>query len=165
MSIPRYRRVIADQFLDGPRPWTECLPIANYDAGVLPGSALIAGPDQPASKEGRFYGGPTRTFARAGANQSGVIYVADVNTLAGHDMYKNWSWDSVTGIFLDARIPLNVLVPAGANIIKGAGLTTNAQGWFVPATAGQRVLLTAEESFNNNTGVYQHVRARPVPGA
>jgi len=165
--MARYRRIIADSFVDGPRPFTDNRPCAipsgnrDTDAGIIPGTALIIGADRPASRELRVHGGPTRTFARAGANESGVIYIADLDSLASRDMYDAWAFNAITGIMLDPRFALNVLVPTGVSVTKGMGLTTNAQGWFVPAGGGQRVILTADETYNNNTGVYQHVRCRP----
>ena len=59
----------------------------------------------------------------------------------------------------------NVRVPTGTNVARGANLTTNAAGKFVLATTGQRVLMIAEEAYNNTSGADQLVRARKAqPG-
>jgi len=55
--------------------------------------------------------------------------------------------------------------PTGNNITRGANLTTNGVGKFVPATTGQNVKMIAEETYNNTSGADQLVRARKAqPG-
>lgn len=166
--MARYRRIVADDFTDSPRvlsEWRQCVKPDGDRCnmgGLKPGTALVPGPDRPASYEDRVHGGPTRTFAIAGANQAGVIYIANVNTLAGRGMFDSWGLiDAIEGILWNQGRALNVLVPTGVSVTKGMGLTTNALGWFVPVGAGERVIMIADENFSNNTGLYQHVRALP----
>lgn len=170
--MARYRRIIADQYVDMARPPYErrCCHSPTGDrqkVAVVPGTALVAGPDLLPGQQ-RYVpagAGPmefrTPTFAVAGVNPTGAIFIADINTLAGGDMYQAWGFDSIEAIMFDGRA-LNVAVPTGVSIFKGANLTTNAQGWFVPAGPSDRAIMIADETFNNNTGVYQHVRAIPT---
>jgi hypothetical protein len=183
--MPRYRRIIADQFIDGPRPVTDTLPCVQAPGapggdrpnifGVLPGMALIRGVDRLPGEAREFaiyadgtsnrvnnvHEGPTRNFAVAGLNPTGPIYIANVNTLAGRAVDEEWYFtDSIEAVMVDGRFALNVLVRAGANVVKGAGLTTDAVGRFTPAGTGDRVILIADEAYNNTTGIPQLVRAR-----
>lgn len=145
MATPRYRRIVADQFIGGPRKWVLS---RRCSENVVPGTAMILGPDT--------------MFSIAKANQAGPIYIADLPWApAGASVYDFYD-STIDGLQLPTPYALNVVVPTGISVTKGMGLTTNAVGWFVPATAGQRVIMTADETYNNDTGVYQHVRALPA---
>ena len=113
---------------------------------VLPGTALIES---------------GANFAQAGANAAVKIYIAQDNYLALKDVDTAWpANDRIIGMEpLDEQF-FNVRVPTGVNVARGANLTTSAAGKFVIATSGQRVIMSAEEAFNNNTGADQLVRAR-----
>ncbi|KQM86213.1 hypothetical protein ASE67_10215 [Sphingomonas sp. Leaf23] len=179
--MARYRRIVADQFLDGPRVnhVRRCCYVptvqANGDrprvAGVRPGTALVFGPDLlpgqtkwiPATAAPMEF--RTETFALAGINPTGPVYIADVDTLGGGDTMTDWAFNAIEAVALSEGRALNVLVRAGANVVKGGGLTTDAYGRFTPAGSGDRVIMYADETYNNNTGIYQHVRAVPWIGA
>ena len=118
---------------------------------VLPGTALI---ESGAS------------FAQAGAAAATKVYIAQDNylTMKGvDDAYA--AGDRVIGMEpLDEQF-FNVRVPTATNVAPGANLTTSAAGKFVVATSGQRVIMIAEEAFNNTSGSDQLVRARKAqPG-
>ncbi len=135
-------------------PFTEATPQVQERVcatAVLPGTALVESGS---------------SFAQAGANAAGKIYIAQDNYLALKDVDTAWlANDRVIGMEpLDEQF-FNVRVPTGTNITRGANLTTNASGKFVLATTGQNVKLVAEEAYNNTSGADQLVRARKAqPG-
>lgn len=135
-------------------PFTEATPQVQERVcatAVLPGTALVESGS---------------SFAQAGANAAGKIYIAQDNYLALKDVDTPWpANDRVIGMEpLDEQF-FNVRVPTGTNITRGANLTTNASGKFVLATTGQNVKLVAEEAYNNTSGADQLVRARKAqPG-
>lgn len=100
-------------------------------------------------------------FAQAGANALGKVYILQDNYLAMKGVDDAWlSGDRGVGLeTLDEQF-FNVRVPTGTNIARGALLTTSSAGKFVIATTGQRVILVAEEAYNNTSGSDQLVRAR-----
>lgn len=116
------------------------------DASVLPGTAVV----EAAAK-----------FAQAGANSGEKVYIVQDNYLALKGVDDAWpAGDRIIGMeALDEQF-FNVRVPTGTNVARGAKLTTSAAGKFVLATAGQNIVVVAEEAFNNNTGSDQLVRAR-----
>lgn len=118
---------------------------------VLPGTALVEN---------------GTAFAQAGAAAAGKFYIAQDNYLALKDVDTAWpAGDRIIGMEPLDELFFNVRVPTGVNVARGASLTTNAAGKFVLATTGQRVLMLAEEAYNNNTGADQVVRARKAqPG-
>lgn len=105
-------------------------------------------------------------FAIAGAAAATKVYIAQDHYLTG----KGVDTASVAGSRVIGMEPLdeqffNVRVPTGVNVARGANLTTNATGRFVLATTGQRVMMIAEEAYNNQSGSDQLVRARKAqPG-
>ncbi|MDH7801284.1 MULTISPECIES: hypothetical protein [unclassified Rhizobium] len=135
-------------------PFTEATPQVQERVcatAVLPGTALVESGS---------------SFAQAGANAAGKIYIAQDNYLALKDVDTAWlANDRVIGMEpLDEQF-FNVRVPTGTNITRGANLTTNASGKFVLATTGQNVKMVAEEAYNNTSGADQLVRARKAqPG-
>ncbi len=135
-------------------PFTEATPQVQERVcatAVLPGTALVESGS---------------SFAQAGANAAGKIYIAQDNYLALKDVDTAWpANDRIIGMEpLDEQF-FNVRVPTGTNITRGANLTTNASGKFVLATTGQNVKLVAEEAYNNTSGADQLVRARKAqPG-
>jgi len=118
---------------------------------VLPGTALVDSGTQ---------------FAQAGANSALKILIAQDNYLAQRDVDTAWpAGDRVIGMEPLDEMIFHVRVPTGTNVTRGVGLTTNANGKFVVATTGQRIILTGEETYNNTTGADQLVRARKAqPG-
>lgn len=104
-------------------------------------------------------------FAIAGAASNAKLFVAQDNYLALRGVDDAWAaGDTMIGMeMLDEQF-FNVRVPTGQNIAKGAALTTNATGRFVVAATGNRIVATAEEAFNNNTGSDQLVRVRAAKG-
>lgn len=117
-------------------------------AAILPGTALIES---------------GANFAQAGANALGKVYVAQDNYLAQKGVDDTWpANDRIVGIELIDNYLLGVRVPTGVNVTRGAGLTTNGSGKFVLATTGQRILVFADEAYNNTSGADQIVRARPA---
>ncbi|WP_293875541.1 hypothetical protein [Sphingomonas sp. UBA978] len=118
---------------------------------VLPGTALIEN---------------GTAFAQAGASAPTKVYIAQDNYLALKDTDTAWpAGDRVIGMEPLDELFFNVRVPTGTNVARGANLTTTAAGKFAVATTGQRVIMIAEEAFNNTTGADQLVRARKAqPG-
>jgi hypothetical protein len=135
-------------------PFTEATPQVQERVcatAVLPGTALVE---------------TGSSFAQAGANAAGKIYIAQDNYLSLKDVDTAWPADDrIIGMEpLDEQF-FNVRVPTGTNITRGANMTTNAAGKFVLATTGQNVKLVAEEAYNNTSGADQLVRARKAqPG-
>jgi hypothetical protein len=118
---------------------------------VLPGTALVEN---------------GVNFAQAGASAATKVYIAQDNYLAQRDTDTAWpAGDRVIGMEPLDELFFNVRVPTATNVARGANLTTNATGRFVVATSGQRVIMIAEEAYNNTTGADQLVRARKAqPG-
>ncbi len=115
-------------------------------AAVLPGTALVIS---------------GANFAQAGANALAAFYLAQDNYLALKGVDDAWpAGDRVIGIHPQDDELYNVRVPTGQNLVAGDNLTTSAAGKFVKATTGQRILFYALETYNNNTGADQLVRAR-----
>lgn len=140
--MPRFNKIYAG-------PVTEPTPQVQEricTAAVLPGSALIES---------------GANFAQAGANALTKVFVAQDNYLALKGVDDAWpANDRIIGMeMLDEQF-FNVRVPTGVNVARGAQLTTNASGKFVLATTGQRVIMIAEEAYNNTSGSDQLVRAR-----
>ncbi|WP_303763799.1 hypothetical protein [Sphingobium yanoikuyae] len=120
-------------------------------ASILPGTALIES---------------GANFAQAGAAAATKVYIAQDNYLAQKGVDDAWlANDRIIGMEpLDEQF-FNVRVPTATNVARGANLTTNAAGKFVVATTGQRVIMIAEEAYNNTSGADQLVRARKAqPG-
>lgn len=115
-------------------------------AAILPGTALVES---------------GANFAQAGANALTKVYIAQDNYLALKGVDDAWpANDRIIGMeMLDEQF-FNVRVPTATNVARGAQLTTNAAGKFVIATTGQRVIMIAEEAYNNTSGSDQLVRAR-----
>lgn len=118
---------------------------------VLPGTALIES---------------GANFAQAGAAAATKVYIAQDNylTMKGVDDAYDAN-DRVIGMEPLDELLFAVRVPTGTNVARGANLTTSAAGKFVVATAGQRVIMIAEEAYNNTSGSDQLVLARKAqPG-
>ena len=140
--MARYNKVFAG-------PVSEVLPQVQERlcaAAILPGTALVES---------------GTSFAQAGANALTKIYIAQDNYLAMKGVDDAWlANDRIVGMeMLDEQF-FNVRVPTGVNVARGAQLTTNAAGKFILATTGQRVIMIAEEAYNNASGSDQLVRAR-----
>ena len=140
--MARYNKVFAG-------PVSEVLPQVQERlcaAAILPGTALVESGS---------------SFAQAGANALTKIYIAQDNYLAMKGVDDAWlANDRIVGMeILDEQF-FNVRVPTGVNVARGAQLTTSAAGKFILATTGQRVIMIAEEAYNNASGSDQLVRAR-----
>jgi hypothetical protein len=145
--MARYNKIFAG-------PFTEATPQVQEAIGaaaILPGQAIV------------FNG--SAQFAVAGASTVEKIFIAQDNYLILKGVDDAWaSGDRVIGMeMLDEQF-FNVRVPTGNNIAKGARLTTNATGKFVPVAAGNRVIAIAEEAYNNTSGSDQLVRVRAAKG-
>lgn len=145
--MARYNKIFAG-------PVTERLPQvqeALAAAAILPGLAIV------------FNG--SGQFAIAGASTVEKVFIAQDNYLQMKGVDEAWaSGDTAIGMeMLDEQF-FNVRVPTGTNIAKGARLTTNAAGRFVPVAAGNRVIAIAEEAYNNTSGSDQLVRVRAAKG-
>lgn len=115
-------------------------------AAILPGTALVESGS---------------SFAQAGANAPGKVYVAQDNYLAMKGVDDAWAAnDRIVGLEMLDEYFLNLRVPTGVNVARGSELTTSAAGKFVLATTGQRVIAIAEEAYNNTSGADQLVRGR-----
>lgn len=144
--MARYNKIFAG-------PFTEATPQVQERicaAAILPGTALVESGS---------------AFAQAGANSNAKIYIAQDNYLALKDVDTAWpANDRIVGMEpLDEQF-FNVRVPTGVNVTRGAALTTNAAGKFVLATTGNRIIMFAEEAYNNTSGADQLVRARKAQG-
>lgn len=144
--MARYNKIYAG-------PVSEVLPQVQERvcaAAILPGTALV---ESGAS------------FAQAGAASNAKVYIAQDNYLAMKGVDDAWpANDRIIGMEpLDEQF-FNVRVPTATNVTRGAGLTTNAAGKFVLATTGQRIIMFAEEAYNNTSGADQLVRARKAQG-
>lgn len=118
---------------------------------ILPGLAVIASAGQ---------------FAIAGAASNEKLFIAQDNYLALKGVDDAWaSGDTMIGMeMLDDEF-FNVRVPTGVNVVKDVTkFTTSATGRFVVATAGQRIIAVAEETYNNTSGADQLVRVRVARG-
>lgn len=140
--MARYNKIYAG-------PVSEPLPQVQEricTAAILPGTALVESGSN---------------FAQAGANALTKIFIAQDNYLAMKGVDDAWpANDRIVGMeMLDEQF-FNVRVPTGTNIARGSQLTTSAAGKFVLATTGQRVIMIAEEAYNNTSGADQLVRAR-----
>ena len=114
---------------------------------VLPGTALIES---------------GANFAQAGANALAKVFIAQDNYLALKSVDDAWlANDRIIGMeTLDEQF-FNVRIATGTNVVRGVTqLTTAASGKFAVATAGQRVIMIAEETYSNASGSDQLVRAR-----
>ncbi|MBX8802649.1 hypothetical protein HBA92_18080 [Ochrobactrum sp. MR28] len=141
--MARYNKIFAG-------PFTEATPQVHEStaaAAALPGLAVVFN--------------ATGGFAIAGASTNDAVFIAQDNYLTLQGVDDEWkAGDRMISMeMLDAQL-FNVRVPTGQNITKGAKLTTNATGRFVLAVAGDRIIATAEEAFNNTTGSDQLVRVR-----
>lgn len=115
-------------------------------AAILPGTALVESGS---------------AFAQAGANALGKVYIAQDNYLALKDVDTAWlANDRIVGMEMLDEMFFNVRVPTGVNVARGSLLTTTSAGKFTLATTGQRVVMVAEEAYNNTSGADQLVRAR-----
>lgn len=140
--MPRFNRIFAG-------PFTEATPQVQEricTTAALPGTAVVESGS---------------AFAQAGANALTKIYIAQDNYLAIKGVDDAWlANDRIIGMeMLDEQF-FNVRVPTGVNVLRGSQLTTSAAGKFVLATTGQRVIMIAEEAYNNTSGSDQLVRAR-----
>lgn len=140
--MARYNKIAAG-------PFTEATPQVQEricTTAVLPGTALVES---------------GANFAQAGANALTKVYVAQDDYLALKGTDVAWpANDRIIGMeMLDEQF-FNVLVPTGVNVARGSQLTTNSAGKFILATTGQRVIMIAEEAYNNTSGSDQLVRAR-----
>lgn len=140
--MPRYNKIYAG-------PVTEPTPQVQervLNGAYLPGTAVVESGSN---------------FAQAGANALTKVFILQDNYLALKGVDDAWpSGDRGIGMeMLDEQF-FNVRVPTGVNVARGAQLTTNASGKFVLATTGQRVIMIAEEAYNNTSGSDQLVRAR-----
>jgi hypothetical protein len=140
--MARYNKIFAGPFTEATPQVQERLCAAT----ILPGTALVES---------------GTSFAQAGANTLGKVYIAQDNYLVMKGVDDAWpANDRIIGMeMLDEQF-FNVRVPTGVNVTRGAQLTTNAAGKFVLATTGQRVVAIAEEAYNNTSGSDQLVRAR-----
>lgn len=140
--MARYNKIFAG-------PVSEVLPQVQErvcTAAILPGTGLVESGSN---------------FAQAGANALTKLYIAQDNYLAMKGVDDAWpANDRIVGMeMLDEQF-FNVRVPTGVNVARGSQLTTNSAGKFILATTGQRVIMIAEEAYNNTSGSDQLVRAR-----
>ena len=145
--MARYNKIFAGPVADNLPQVRERI----LNGAYLPGTAVIES---------------SGNFAQAGAATASKFYILQDDYLAQKGVDDAWpSGDRGVGMEpLDEQF-FNVRVPTATNVASGANLTTNAAGKFVVATTGQRVLMIAEEAYNNTSGADQLVRARKAqPG-
>lgn len=141
--MARYNKIYAG-------PVSENLPQVQeriLNGAYLPGTAVVES---------------SGNFAQAGANALGKVYILQDNYLALKGVDDAWtSGDRGIGMeVLDEQF-FNVRIATGTSVTKGVTqLTTASSGKFAVATTGQRVILIAEETYNNTSGSDQLVRAR-----
>jgi hypothetical protein len=116
---------------------------------------------------GQFIKLSSGEFTSAGASDNAKLFIAQDNylTMKGvDDAVVEDGETSEQGVVIGMELLpsqlFNALVPTGNNIAKGDSLTTNATGRLVPVTAGDRVVATADEAYNNTSGSDQLVRVR-----
>lgn len=104
-------------------------------------------------------------FVAAGASDNAKIFIVQDNYLLLRGVDDAWAaGDRIIGMEPLDELFFNVRVPTGQNIAKGDGLTTDANGKFVKVAADGRIIMFAEEAYNNTTGSDQLVRARKAQG-
>lgn len=106
-------------------------------------------------------------FVDVGPADEAKVFIVQDNYLALMGVNDAWpAGDRIIGMEILDDLFYNVRVPTGQSIFKGEPLTTADGGKFVVAvTPGDRVILVAEETYNNTTGADQLVRARKAqPG-
>lgn len=102
-------------------------------------------------------------FVAAGASDNAKVFLAQENYLMLMGVDDAWAANTrVIGMELLPDRFYNVRVPTGQNIAKGDPLTTDANGKFVKAATGNRIIFFAEEAYNNTSGADQLIRARPA---
>lgn len=145
--MPRFNKIYAGPYTEPtPQVQERICPVA-----ILPGTALVEN---------------GANFAQAGANANSKLFIAQDNYLALRGVDDAWpANDRIVGMELLDEQFFNVRVPTGVNVARGAGLTTNAAGKFVLPTTGQRVIVWAEEAYNNTSGADQLVRVRAAKSA
>lgn len=120
------------------------------DTETLPGTAV------------KLSGGK---FVAAGAADAAKLFIVQDNYLLQKGTDDAWAaGDRIIGMEVLDELFFNVRVPTGQNIAEGDALTTDANGKFVKAGAGARIVMFAEESYNNTSGADQLVRARKGQG-
>ncbi len=144
--MARYNKIYAGPVTEVTPQVTE----APASAAITPGTAIVLSAGE---------------FAVAGASSNDKLFVAQDNYLAMKGVEDSYdAGDVCIGMeMLDEQF-FYVVVPTGNNLAKGAALTTNATGKFVPATTGNRIIAYADEAYNNNTGSDQLVRVRAAKG-
>lgn len=141
--MPRFNKIYAG-------PVQQVLPQVQEKiaaAATLPGLAVYGSGGQ---------------FAIAAANSLEKLFVAQDNYLALKGVDDAWAaGDSMIGMELLDDEFFNVRIPTGVSVVKDVTkLTTNGTGRFVIATTGQRIVVVAEETYNNTSGADQLVRVR-----
>ncbi len=144
--MPRANKIYAG-------PLTEATPQvqeAISTVAIMPGTAVI-------------WSGAN--FVQAGAAAVAKVFIAQDNYLALKNADVAWpANDRIIGMELLDDQMFNVLVPTATNVLRGSELTTNATGRFVLAVSTNKVLVVAEEAYNNTSGVDQLVRVRAAKG-
>lgn len=107
----------------------------------------------------------TGKFVAGAASDNAKLFIAQDNYLLLKGVDDAWAaGDRIIGMeILDERFYW-VRVPTGQNLVKGDALTTDASGKFIKAATGNRIVLHAEETYNNTTGADQLVLARKAQG-
>lgn len=140
-------------------------------------NVIFAGPETalcPQAKEalatvaitpGRFVTLGASGFALAGAATEGKVYIAQDNYLTMKGVDDDWTvghraigLELLDGHFFNARLA------TGQNVSEDTSLTIGANGELVAAGAGDYVIATAQEAYNNTSGTGQLIRVTPSKG-
>lgn len=140
-------------------------------------NVIFAGPEtalRPQAKEalatvaitpGRFLTLGASGFALAGAATEGKVYIAQDNYLTMKGTDDDWpSGARAVGLeLLDGQF-FNARLANGQNVAEDASLSIGANGELVAAGAGDYVVATAKEAYNNTSGSAQLIRVTPSKG-
>lgn len=137
--------------------WAGPTDVAKPQVRELPAGAAIT-PGQIIVQDGS-------TFAVAGADTTGKVYVAQENHIAMEGVDTDYDAGDVTlGIELIPGQVYRVRIADGVNLSRDAALTTGADGVAAVAGDDDPVIFFAEEAFNNTTGDTALVSVRAATG-
>lgn len=104
-------------------------------------------------------------FEYADAAGVGKLFVVQDNYLQMKGVEVAWAIDerAIAMEMLDEQF-FNLVVPTGNSVVKGAPLELANDGKLTVAAGAGRIVAYAEETYNNNTGSDQLVRARVAKG-
>lgn len=144
--MARYNKIYAG-------PVTETLPQVRElpaAAAILPGCIIVAS---------------AGAFVLATAATAGKVYIAQDNYLVMKGVDDAYAAeDIVIGMELLGTQFFYARLATGVNATLDMPLAPGADGFLIAAGAADRVVVFADEAYNNTTGASQLVRVRPANG-